>query len=347
MAAISDQRAAGPDGGRRRRQRRRAAGPPPVYAALDLGTNNCRLLVARPAADGFRVIDAFSRIVRLGEGMSADGDLDAAAMDRTMDALKICAEKMARGGVVSARHVATEACRRARNGPAFLDRVRAETGIRLEVIGAEEEARLALVGCSSLLDGDRPDAVILDIGGGSTELIWLDAGTDARSAGGAPAMRDFLSLPFGVVGFAERYGSDRVSATTYAAMVGRVVDALAAFDARHDIARHVGDGRVQMVGTSGTVTTLAGVLLDLRRYNRRLVDGTYLDFDQIYQVSRELAAMTCEERAAQPCIGRERADLVVAGAAILEGICRRWPVGRLRVADRGLREGILLGLMGS
>jgi len=340
MAAIGDHRAAGMEGGRRRR--RRDSEPPPVYAALDLGTNNCRLLIARPTADGFRVIDAFSRIVRLGEGMSAADDLDQAAMDRTLEALMVCAEKMARGNVVSARHVATEACRRARNGPAFFDRVRAETGIRLEVIDADEEARLALVGCSSLLGADHPDAIILDIGGGSTELIWLDAG-----GGATPTMRDFLSLPFGVVGFAESYGCDRVTAATYDAMVGRVVDALTDFDARHDIARHIGAGRVQMVGTSGTVTTLAGILLGLRRYNRRLVDGTYLDFDQIFRISRELSAMTCEERAAMPCIGPERADLVVAGAAILEGICRLWPVGRLRVADRGLREGILLGLMES
>ncbi|MCP4330030.1 MAG: Ppx/GppA family phosphatase [Alphaproteobacteria bacterium] len=324
-----------------RQDRRRNSSPsPPIYAALDLGTNNCRLLIARPSREGFRVIDSFSRIVRLGEGLSDTGDLDEDAMARTLDALKVCAEKMARRGVTVTRSVATEACRRARNGAEFLDRVRAETGIRFEIIDSDEEARLALVGCSSLLHDSHPHALVIDIGGGSTELIWLTV-----SDTGAPAMQDFVSLPFGVVGFAERFGGGRVSADEYDTMVSHVVDGLVPFEDRHRISIHVESGQVQMLGTSGTVTTLAGILFDLRRYNRRRVDGSYLDFDDIFGVSRRLAAMSCAERATHPCIGAERADLVVAGAAILEGICRLWPVGRLRVADRGLREGILMGLV--
>ncbi len=321
------------------RDRRRAA-PPTVYAALDLGTNNCRLLIARPSRDGFRVIDAFSEIVRLGEGMTDRDELVEDAMGRTLEALKACADKMARRGVTAARCVATEACRRARNRVEFLARVHAETGIRLETIGPDEEAQLAVDGCASLLRDDHPHALVLDIGGGSTELIWLDVLGDGRTE-----MRDFESLPFGVVQFAERYGRDRVAAESYRAMVARVSDALAEFERRHGIGVHVDARRVQMLGTSGTVTTLAGILLKLSRYSRRRIDGTYLDFDEISRVSRDLVAMDYEQRAGQPCIGYERADLVVAGAAILEGICRVWPVGRLRVADRGLREGILLGLM--
>jgi len=311
-----------------------------TYAALDLGTNNCRLLIARPARDGFRVIDAFSRIVRLGQGMTPDGDLAEPAIERTVDALGICAGKMVRRGVTGARHVATAACRRARNGAAFLTRVRAETGIELEVIDSDEEARLALVGCASLLDPAVPHALVLDIGGGSTELIWLDV-----EPGGVPRMHDFVSLPVGVVSFAETYGGNVIEPSVYATMVAEIRAALAPFDARHGIAAAVAAGRVQMLGTSGTVTTLTGVLLDLPRYIRGRVDGRTLEFDDIARVSARLSAMSCAERAAHPCVGEERADLVVAGAAILEGICRMWPVGRLRVADRGLREGILLKLM--
>lgn len=311
-----------------------------VFAALDLGTNNCRLLVARPTRNGFRVIDAFSRIVRLGEGMGAERQLSDAAMERTLDALKACAEKMARRGVGAGRHVATEACRRARNGAEFLDRVKRETGIALEIIDADEEARLALVGCASLLDGRVPHGLILDIGGGSTELVWVDLDGDR------PIMRDYLSLPFGVVGLAETYGGDAIPRDVYESMVARVTETLIAFDRRHGIAERVAERTVQMVGTSGTVTTLAGIYLDLPRYNRAKVDGTWLDFDQIHRISRRLAAMNLSERAEHPCIGFDRADLVVAGAAILDAICRLWPIGRLRVADRGLREGILYGLMG-
>ena len=333
MAAYTDQQPVEAAGRRRR-------SVPPVYAALDLGTNNCRLLVARPNRDGFRVIDSFSQIVRLGEGMAECDDLGEEAMVRTIGALKECAEKMARRGVTAARCVATEACRRAGNGAEFLTRVHAETGIRLEIIGADEEAQLAVDGCASLLRDDRPHALVLDIGGGSTELIWLDVLGDGRTE-----MRDYESLPFGVVEFAERYGRDRVSPGAYQAMVTQVIESLASFERRHGIGAHVGESRVQMLGTSGTVTTLAGILLKLSRYNRRRIDGTYLRFDEIARISRDLIAMDYEERAGQPCIGHERADLVVAGTAILEGICRLWPVGRLRVADRGLREGILLGLL--
>lgn len=316
-----------------------------TYAALDLGTNNCRLLVARGAPrgrdHGFTVIDAFSRIVRLGEGLAASGSLCETAMARTIDALKICAEKVAGHRVSGARYIATEACRRATNCADFMVRVRDETGLDLEIISTEEEARLVVAGCAPLLDRGVPHALVFDIGGGSTELAWVRLHED----GSDPEILDSLSLPHGVVTLSDRYGGCEVSEATYAAMIDEIHAAMQEVEARHGIGRHIADGSVQMLGSSGTVTTLAAVHLALPRYNRRRVDGAVLSFDELRCASRQLAGQSHHERARNPCIGLERADLVLAGCAILEAICLLWPVGRLRVADRGIREGILSGLM--
>lgn len=310
-----------------------------VLAALDLGTNNCRLLVARPAQQGgFRVIDAFSRIVRLGEGVGGSGQLTDAAIERTLEALKVCGSKMRRRHVTRFRAVATEACRRARNGPEFLDRVAQETGISLEVITSSEEAGLALAGCGPLLDPGVPGALVFDIGGGSTELAW-------SRYGAASAEAAVTSIPIGVVTLAETYGGDCYDEGVYERMIEDVAVWLRTYERDHRIAGEVAAGRVQIVGTSGTVTTLAGVHLDLPRYVRDRVDGLFLNVADTLAIGRRLAGQSFEDRAAHPCIGRERADLVVAGCAILEAICRQWPVARMRVADRGVREGILFGLI--
>ncbi|MBL4721050.1 MAG: Ppx/GppA family phosphatase [Alphaproteobacteria bacterium] len=310
-----------------------------TYAAIDLGTNNCRLLIARPTRTGFRVIDAFSRIVRLGEGVSESGRLGDEAIDRTIEALKICADKMRRRGVDRRRNVATDACRRAQNGATFLERVVNETGVALETISAEEEARLALNGCLPLIEKSTPHALVFDIGGGSTEVMLMDARK------GGSDMTGWVSLPFGVVNLSERYGGGALSVATYDSMVAEVDKLLAPFCKKYQVSSMVRREEVQILGTSGTVTTLTGVHLGLPRYDRSLVDGAYLQFDDIRAMSDRLRAQDCVGRAANPRIGEERADLVVAGCAILEAICRRWPVGRLRVADRGLREGILHDLI--
>jgi exopolyphosphatase / guanosine-5'-triphosphate,3'-diphosphate pyrophosphatase len=313
-----------------------------VYAALDLGTNNCRLLIARPATGGFQVIDAFSRIVRLGEGLSRSGCLSDAAMTRTVQALRICAGKIRQRGVTQARTVATEACRRANNCGAFLHRVRRETGLDLEIISNDEEASLAVRGCVPLLDPNMSHALVFDIGGGSTELGWMKSPSRGKAV---PEVGGWHSIPIGVVTLAERHGGRQVTPRVYDTMVGEVRDALAPFEAEHRLGKLVADGRLQMLGTSGTVTTLAGVHQDLPRYDRARIDGCYLDFETVRRISRRIAAMSYQRRAAHPCIGRDRADLVIAGCAILEAVCGTWPVGRLRVADRGLREGILLTMM--
>jgi exopolyphosphatase/guanosine-5'-triphosphate,3'-diphosphate pyrophosphatase len=309
-----------------------------VYAALDLGTNNCRLLIARPAYGGFRVIDAFSRIVRLGEGLSQTGRLSQAAVERTLEALRVCRDKMRARGVTRARLVATEACRAASNGAEFLIEVRDKLGLHLEIVDRETEAHLAAAGCGELIDAEAQASVLFDIGGGSSEIVWMTRGPD-----GARQVAAWESLRLGVVSLAETFGGDDVTPEIFSAMIARVDEALAPF------AREVADrrrcDRFHLLGTSGTVTTLAGVHLDLPRYDRRAIDGLWLDRVQVDAAIARLRAMNYAERAANGCIGVERADLVLAGCAILEAIRGRFPAERIRIADRGLREGILSQLM--
>lgn len=324
--------------------RTRAAKPGQVMAALDLGTNNCRLLIARQGVGGYQVIDAFSRIVRLGEGVSQSGRLSDDAMDRTIEALKICAAKMDRRGVSLARAVATEACRRAENCGGFVGRAQDEAGIALDIITSGEEAELAFRGCTPLFDRTLPYAIVFDIGGGSTELGWL-----LLRPGRAPEMVAWHSMPYGVVSLTEEFGAEAVNGEDPHAFYRRMVDKVAVeldpFRRAIGAGRHISDGNVQMLGTSGTVTTLSGLQLGLPRYERNLVDGSYLRFGDVERISQDLARRDCRGRATLPCIGIERADLVLSGCAILSAICRLWPVGRLRVADRGVREGILMSLM--
>ena len=311
-----------------------------AYAAIDLGTNNCRLLIARPSGDNFTVIDAFSRVVRLGEGLSQSGRLSQEAMDRALGALHVCADKLRKRGVHLARSVATEACRRAENGAEFIDRVHSETGIRLDIISAQEEARLAVLGCHILLERGEGPAMIFDIGGGSTELVLVE--TDAR----VPRIVDWQSVPWGVVSLTESCGRAEDGPEALAQAYGRMRRQVAASFA--DFARRIGPhktGALRLLGTSGTVTTLASLHLELAQYDRRAVDGLVVPAEAMRTISARLAAMSLEERQRLPCIGRERAELVVAGCAILETILDLWPAARLGVADRGIREGILRGLM--
>ncbi len=319
------------------RQRARRGG---LYGALDLGTNNCRLLVAEPAPGGFAVIDAFSRIVRLGEGATASGALGDAAMQRTVSALRVCANKLRWWQVDRARLIATEACRMAANGPAFIERVREEVGLDLEVIDRETEARLAVAGAAPLIHHDARSVLVFDIGGGSTELMWL------RCEPGNHWIEAWTSIPAGVVTIAERYGGAHVDGAAFAAMRAHVRPLIEEFIARVRSMRNgTFTGPDHLLGTSGTVTTISGVHLNLRRYDRSRVDGCWLDAGDVTRVTGELIAMSYEERAASPCIGRERADLVLAGCAILEEVRVHWPSVRIRVADRGLREGLLTQMM--
>ncbi len=325
----------------------------PVYGALDLGTNNCRLLVAKPSRRGFLVIDAFSRIIKLGEGLGKSGALSEEAIQRTIDALKVCSAKIRRGGVTRSRLVATEACRIAKNGDAFIERVRRETGLGLEVIERETEARLAVSGCASLIDKHSDQALIFDIGGGSSEFVWLNLKNGRR--GKRVSIEDRLkvqacieawtSMPFGVVTLSERFDNRRHKDAPFEDMVAFVQRQLSAFDKTHGLSEQIAQGSTHLLGTSGTVTTIAGIHLGLAAYHRAKVDGCWLSSDNIRGVTNRIMEMSWEERAAEPCIGRERADLIVAGCSIIEAMLRVWPVKMLRVADRGLREGILATLI--
>ena len=311
-----------------------------AYAAIDLGTNNCRLLIARPKDENFVVIDAFSRVVRLGEGLAQSGRLSDEAMDRAVGALKICSDKLRRRNVHLARSVATEACRRASNGEAFIERVQRETGIRLDIITAEEEARLAVLGCHILLEDGLGPAMIFDIGGGSTELVLIEPG------GPVPRILDWQSVPWGVVSLTETVGEEEdgeeARLARYAEMRRLVRESFAEF------AERVGKHRspdLRLLGTSGTVTTLASVHLELPHYDRQAVDGLIVPSTSMRDIAAELSRLDAEGRSQFPCIGRDRAGLVVAGCAILEAILDIWPAPRLGVADRGIREGILRSMM--
>ncbi|WP_425409035.1 Ppx/GppA phosphatase family protein [Hyphococcus sp.] len=308
------------------------------FAALDLGTNNCRLLIAAPSKNGLRIVDAFSRIVRLGEGLTQTGMLSQDAMARTREALIICAEKIKRRGVSHMRCIATQACRAAGNGATFLDSIETETGLTFDIISTKEEARLAASGCAELLDPNVSAGLVFDIGGGSTEISWMRKLHDKHE------VVAWTSLSFGVVTLSENWGGREIDRATYRAIIEKI---------RHEI-RAVGDPAglqhffqnddAHVLGTSGTVTSIAGVFLGLKRYRRDKVDGLWLDSKEALATAIRLQTMNFEERAKEPCIGRDRADLVVCGCAILEALLLEWPSSRIRVADRGLREGILADL---
>ena len=325
---------------RRSRTRAQSTDTPNVYAALDLGTNNCRLLVANPNRhNGFRVIDSFSRIVRLGEGLVSCGNISDDAATRAISALKICTDKMIRRGVQRSRLIATEACRSAKNGDAFIDRVRTETGLKLEIISRKTEAQLAVAGCSALLCPESQRALVFDIGGGSSEIMWLaHKGCDYE-------ILSWTSVPIGVVTLAEKFGGIQVTPLEFRKMVEYVSPYLQKFEDEFQISCELKKHNAHMLGTSGTVTTIAGIHLDLARYDRSKVDGCWLSADDVSAVNSRLLNMPFEARKDCPCVGADRADLVLAGCAILEAVRLQWPCERVRVADRGLREGILTSLM--
>lgn len=314
-----------------------------AYAALDLGTNNCRLLIAEPSYHEFRVIDAFSRVVRLGEGLGYGIELNKDAIERTVAALKICKSKIESKNVIRSRLIATEACRLASNGGAFIERVRDEVGLAIEVVDRQTEATLAVMGCASLAHPKAGSVIIFDIGGGSTEVAWLDGQTGGSNICPSERIRAWDSLPVGVVTLAERHGGVRVSHASFEGMVEEVSGRLLPFALKAGAA--AGALNFHLLGTSGTVTTVGGIHLGLERYDRRRVDGMWMRGEDIEAVTDRLLSSSIEQRAQNPCIGRDRADLVLAGCAILEAIRRAFPAQYLRIADRGLREGILMSMM--
>jgi exopolyphosphatase / guanosine-5'-triphosphate,3'-diphosphate pyrophosphatase len=313
---------------------------PPLYAAIDLGTNNCRLLIARPSREGFRVVDAFSRIVRLGEDIMTGGEITEAARERAITALEICARKIEKHGVARVRSVATEACRRAGNGGDFVDAVYARTGLALDVISTAEEARLAVLGCQVLIRPEAQHALVFDIGGGSTELILVE-----QTSPGEFDIMDWTSIPWGVVSLSERFGMGDLPPGAYQGMLDAVAPHIQSFEARTGFSRLALRDSVDVIGTSGTVTTLTGLHLGLQTYNRSKVDGALVPSRDLVRICQMLAGQSYAERSALSSIGSERADLVVAGCSLLESVLTAWPMSNVRVADRGIREGILRRMM--
>lgn len=309
-----------------------------TYAAIDLGTNNCRLLIVEPQGNSFKVIDSFSRIVRLGEGLESSNKLSADAMQRTIDALRVCATKIRRHRVRWVRCVATEACRKAENGEAFINQIEKTTRLRFEIIGGKDEAELAAIGCGALFDRQFPHAIVFDIGGGSTEITCLSLKK------GRYELQDMISLPLGVVRLSEKYDGENISREIYAQIRDEAEKMIRAF-AEKQTFYDDNFSDVQLIGTSGTVTTLAAIHKGLQKYNRNVVDGTVMKRDEVIAVIQSLMNMSHEERQNNNCIGRERADLVLSGCAVLEAIIRAWPLENLKIADRGIREGILLRLI--
>jgi len=340
---------------RRRRRKTQNRGQGPVLGAIDVGTNACRLLIAVPQrGNGIampRVIDSYTASVRLGEGLERHGIITDAALTRTIEALKICAERLKHNGVTHIRAIATETCRRAKNADALIARARDETGIELAVVSAEEEAQLAAEGCLPLIGRDFAGALIFDIGGGSTELILVKTTVDGRIAkentlngGKGFEIAAWASVPVGVVRLAERFGGHNLSASAFAPMRQIVRDMLD--DVRDDLGADLFDPyNFHLLGTSGTLTTIAGIKLGLARYVRSRIDGQWLARGEVLRITDRVVREDFGGRAKIPCIGKDRADLVLPGCAILSAIMEEWPTQHLRVADRGLREGLLLGLL--
>ncbi|MEQ1789399.1 MAG: Ppx/GppA phosphatase family protein [Rickettsiales bacterium] len=319
-----------------------------IFAALDLGTNNCRLLVASPQttdenspasqAGKLRVFDSFSRVVRLGEGVTSTGFLSQEAMERTMIALKACQKKLNRYKLTDSRFVATEACRRAENGLEFLKNVRDETGMNIDIISTEDEATLAFNGCSSLLTNESQRAVVFDIGGGSTELMWVDVKN-------GKTITDWLSIGFGVMNLSDKFGGSNLADIAFSDMVNTLTERLRPFDITNQISKAIGSTNVQLLSTSGTVTTLAAIHLDLPRYDRSKIDGITLSVSDIRATTKRLLDMRQSERFNHPCIGPDRSDFILSGCAIFEAISTLWPTKNITIADRGVREGIILSLL--
>ncbi|MGB8621481.1 MAG: Ppx/GppA family phosphatase, partial [Paracoccaceae bacterium] len=279
--------------------------PAELYAALDLGTNSCRMLIAQPKGNQFHVVDSFSKSVQLGSGLEASGRLSRASISRTVQALRICKGKLERHNVARMRLVATEACRRAKNGADFIRLVTRETGMNLEIIEPEEEARLAVVSCAPLVSTRTEQVLVVDIGGGSTELVWIDLSSvprlerpraimrlhagfqSAPSPFAAARVVDWISVPLGVATLKDQFHDVEDDAARFALMSWFFEENLTDFAPY--AAEQEREG-FQIIGTSGTVTTVAASFLGLRRYDRNKVDGLRMTSDQIDRVIRNYLA---------------------------------------------------------
>lgn len=301
-------------------------------AAVDLGTNTVRLLVVEAEGREWRPLHQSQRVTRLGEGQAETGRLLEAPMQRTVDTVSefIAA---ARGlGASEIRVVATSAVREAPNRAELLALLRAATGLDASVVSGEEEARLTLQGVAAGLPQLGGSFVLFDIGGGSTELVL---GEDGR-------LGAVVSLQLGVVRLAERYGdAGPVDWARFALMRGEIDGRLA----REIPARIIEARAPALVGTAGTVTTLAALDLGLPAYDASRVQGHTLARGAVERLLNRLGALAVAERARLPCLEPGRADVIIPGIAICLAVMDRLGYGSLVVSDRGLREGILCEIL--
>jgi len=313
------------------------------YAAIDLGTNSCRLVIATPTPSSFRIVETFSKITRLGEGIINNNELSHTAIRRTVNALRVCAGVLEEySPIVKARYVTTAACRRAKNCRYFIDLVKKETGLNIEIISPQEESRLAVVGCVPLLNRSIKRALVFDIGGGSTEVSLARMSNSGRTI-----IEGFVSLPYGVVTVSEAFPEHEMTDLAYNTIIERTHKILAEFEEKYHIAEDIKNQKIQVLGTSGTVTVLGAIHLNLTRYNRSAVDGLALSAQDVDKTISKIKRMGDEGRKKHSCIGMQKADLTIAGCAIIEGLMSFWNISEITIADRGIREGILLDLMHS
>lgn len=313
------------------------------YAAIDLGTNSCRLVIATPTPSSFHVVETFSKVTRLGEGIINNNELSHTAIRRTVNALRVCAGVLEEyAPIKSFRYVATAACRRAKNCRYFIELVKRETGLDIEIISSQEEARLAMVGCVPLLNRHIKRALVFDIGGGSTEISLA-----RMTASGKTYIEGYTSLPYGVVTVSEAFPNHDMTDLAYNTIIERTHKILSEFEEKYHIAEAIANQEIQILGTSGTVTVLGAVHLNLSHYNRSVVDGLTLSHQDIMHTINKIRRMGDEGRKKHACIGASKADLTLAGCAIIEGIVSFWDMSEITIADRGIREGILLDLMHS
>ena len=311
------------------------------FAAIDLGTNSCRLVIAAPTPSSFRIVETFSKITRLGEGIINNNELSHTAIRRTINALRVCAGVLEEyAPIKKARYVATAACRRAKNCRYFLDMVKKETGLNIEIISTQEEARLAVVGCVPLLNRNIKRALVFDIGGGSTEVSLARMTNSGRAI-----IEGYVSLPYGVVTVSEAFPNHEMTDLAYNTIIDRTHNILAEFEEKYHIAEAIANQEIQVLGTSGTVTVLGAVHLNLPRYNRSAVDGLTLSVWDVDKTIAKIKRMGDEGRRKHACIGMQKADLTMAGCAIIEGLIKFWQISEITIADRGIREGILLDMM--
>jgi len=304
-------------------------------AAIDLGTNTVRLLVTeadRTAA--WRVIDQDQRVTRLGEGLRTSGTLGDQAMARTTTAVVEYVERAARAGATDVLVCATSAVRDADNGAAFVQMLERRTGRPVRVVSGDEEARLTLRGVLYGLPPIAGPLIVFDIGGGSTEFILAEGG----------ALSLAVSLRLGVVSLAERFPFPAtVDRDRYAELTNEVRAHLAT-----GLPPAVRQRRADLlVGTAGTVTTLAALDLGLRAYDSRRVQGHRLSRRAIEALGERLGALSMAERAALPCLEPGRADLIIPGLAIVEATLECVGVETLIVSDYGFREGIIVEALGA